>query len=86
MKPNMKKKYHPVPMDSLSHRLVLSTGTLGSSLAFIHPKSTGMKKTWYFWDGLLAFNYYKTGLCSWPFVPAAFGPGTIGGFCPGSNG
>src|SRR6185437_12818121 len=31
-------------------------------------------------------HYYKTGLCSWPFVPAAFGPGTIGGFCPGSNG
>src|SRR6185369_12602666 len=20
-------------------------------------------------------HYYKTGLCSWPFVPAAFGPG-----------
>ena len=54
MKPNMKKKYHPVPTDSLSHRLVLPTGTLGSSLAFIHPKSTGMKKNWYFWDGLLA--------------------------------
>jgi len=31
-------------------------------------------------------HYYKTGLCSWPFVPAAFGPGTIVGFCPGSNG
>jgi len=31
-------------------------------------------------------HYYKTGLCSRPFVPAAFGPGTIGGFCPGSNG
>jgi len=31
-------------------------------------------------------HYYKTGLCSWPFVPAAFGAGTIGGFCPGSNG
>jgi len=54
MKPNMKKKYHPVPMDSLSHRLVLPTGTLASSLAFIHPKNTGMKKNWYFWDGLLA--------------------------------
>ena len=31
-------------------------------------------------------HYYKTGLCSRPFVPAAFGPGTIGVFCPGSNG
>ena len=31
-------------------------------------------------------HYYKTGLCSRPFVPAAFGPGTIGGFSPGSNG
>ena len=31
-------------------------------------------------------HYYKTGLCSRPFVPAAFGPGTIGDFCPGSNG
>ena len=31
-------------------------------------------------------HYYITGLCSRPFVPAAFGPGTIGGFCPGSNG
>jgi len=31
-------------------------------------------------------HYYKTGLCSRSFVPAAFGPGTIGGFCPGSNG
>ena len=30
-------------------------------------------------------HYYKTGLCSRPFVPAVFGPGTIGGFCPGSN-
>ena len=54
MKPNMKKN-HPVPMDSLSHRLVLLTGTLGSSLASIHPKSTGTKKNWYFWDGPLVF-------------------------------
>ena len=28
----------------------------------------------------------QTGLCSRPFVPAAFGPGTICGFCPGYNG
>ena len=31
-------------------------------------------------------HYYRTGLCSKPFVPAVFGPGTIGGFCPRSNG
>ena len=31
-------------------------------------------------------HYYKTGICSRPFVPTAFGPGTIGGFCPRSNG
>jgi len=31
-------------------------------------------------------HYYRTGICSRPFVPAAFGPGTIGAFCPGSNG
>ena len=31
-------------------------------------------------------HYYRTGLYSRLFVPAAFGPGTIGGFCPGSNG
>ena len=31
-------------------------------------------------------HYYRTGLCSRPFVPAVFGPGTIGDFCPGSNG
>jgi len=35
---------------------------------------------------LWKIHYYKTGICSKPFVPAAFGPGTIGGFCPGSNG
>ena len=28
-------------------------------------------------------HYYRTDLCSRPFIPAAFGPGTIGGFCPG---
>ncbi|KAG2638661.1 hypothetical protein PVAP13_2NG651000 [Panicum virgatum] len=31
-------------------------------------------------------HYYRIGLRSRPFVPAAFGPGTIGCFCPGSNG
>ena len=31
-------------------------------------------------------HYYRIGLCSRPFVPAAFGSGTIGGFCPESNG
>ena len=31
-------------------------------------------------------HYYITGLCSGPFVPVVFGPGTIGGFCPRSNG
>ena len=31
-------------------------------------------------------HYYRTGYCSRPFVPAAFRPGTKGGFCPGSNG
>ena len=31
-------------------------------------------------------HYYRIGLYSRPFVPAGFGPGTIGGFCPGSNG
>ena len=31
-------------------------------------------------------HYYRIGLCFRPFVPAAFGPGTIGGFCLGSNG
>ena len=31
-------------------------------------------------------HYYRIALCSKSFVPAAFGPGTIGGFCPGSNG
>ena len=31
-------------------------------------------------------HYYKTGLCSRPFVPTAFVPGIIGGFCPESNG
>src|SRR6185503_21136472 len=34
----------------------------------------------------LNVHYYRTGLCSRPFVPVAFGPGTIGGFCPGSKG
>ena len=33
-----------------------------------------------------SIHYYRTGLCSRTFVPAAFGPGTIGGFCPGPNG
>ena len=28
-------------------------------------------------------HYYIIGLRSRPFVPAAFGPGTISGFCPG---
>ena len=32
------------------------------------------------------YHYYRIGLCSKPFVPAAFEPGTKGGFCPGSNG
>jgi hypothetical protein len=32
------------------------------------------------------FHYYRTDLCSRPFVPVAFGPGTKGGFCPGSDG
>ena len=36
-----------------------------------------------YWD---VIHYYRIGLCSKPFVPAAFGTGTIGGFCPGSNG
>ena len=31
-------------------------------------------------------HYYKIGLSSMPFVPVTFGPGTKGGFCPGSNG
>jgi len=31
-------------------------------------------------------HYYRIGLCSRSFVPADFGPGTIGGFCPESNG
>ena len=31
-------------------------------------------------------HYYRIGLCSRPFVPTAFGPGTKDGFCPGSNG
>ena len=31
-------------------------------------------------------HYYRTGFCSGPFVPVVFGPGTIGGFCPRSNG
>ena len=31
-------------------------------------------------------HYCKIGLCSKSFVSAAFGPETIGGFCPGSNG
>ena len=30
-------------------------------------------------------HYYRTSLCSRPSVPTVFGPGTIGGFCPGSN-
>ena len=31
-------------------------------------------------------HYYRIGLCSRTFVPVTFGPGTKGGFCPGSNG
>ena len=31
-------------------------------------------------------HYYRIDLCSGPFVPATFGPRTIGGFCLGSNG
>jgi len=31
-------------------------------------------------------HYYRICLCSRSFVPVAFGPGTIGGFCPGSKG
>ena len=31
-------------------------------------------------------HYYRICFCSRPFVPVTFGPGTIGGFCPGSNG
>ena len=31
-------------------------------------------------------HYYRIGLCFMPFVPVIFGPGTKGGFCPGSNG
>ena len=34
----------------------------------------------------LNVHYYRTGLCSRTFVPVGFGPGTIGGICPGSNG
>ena len=37
-------------------------------------------------ETLRMHRYYRTGLCYRPFVPAAFGPGTIGGFCPESNG
>ena len=31
-------------------------------------------------------HYYRIGLCSRSFIPVTFGPGTKGGFCPGSNG
>ena len=31
-------------------------------------------------------HYYRIGLCSRPFIPIIFGPGTKNGFCPGSNG
>ena len=31
-------------------------------------------------------HYYRIVLYFRSFVPVAFGPGTIGGFCPGSNG
>ena len=31
-------------------------------------------------------HYYRICLCSRSFVPVAFGPGTIGDFCPKSNG
>ena len=31
-------------------------------------------------------HYYRIGLCSRSFIPVTFGPGTKGGFCPGSKG
>ena len=34
----------------------------------------------------ISSHYYKINLSSRPFVPITFGPGTKGGFCPGSNG
>ena len=43
-------------------------------------------RTTYAHNNFVTHHYYRTGLCFRPFVPAAFGPGTIGGFCPGSNG
>ena len=38
------------------------------------------------WCGFTTCHYYRIGICSRSFVPVTFGPGTKGGFCPGSKG
>ena len=80
---------------SCTDRRSLAIGQKGSELKFAIPVKENVRQMIVLSQlaahvGKSPADYYshnyRTDLCSRLFVPAVFGPGTIDGFCPGSNG
>ena len=67
-------------------RVSLHAHRLGEARSEPTPPSIGQYNDSHSLRTFAYVHYYETGLCSWSFVPVAFGSGTIGGFCSGSNG
>ena len=77
----------------MAKSLTLSTLVLAACLALAAAQGSPGTATFYGGaDGsgtkgkLGDLHYYRIGLCSRSFIPVTFGPGTKGGFCPGSIG